>query len=158
MNTKEIKELIDLLKGSDVSEIEIEREGIKLKIKKGASGAIMTPVMTAPQPVMHIPAVQHSAPAAAPAAPAAAPAAAKPLGNTINSPMVGTFYRSPSPESAPFVKDGDVIKEGQTVCIIEAMKLMNELKSETKGRITKILVENGQAVEFGQPLFVVESV
>jgi len=159
MNTKEIKELIDLLKGSDVSEIEIEREGIKLKIKKGASGAIMTPVMSAPQPVMHIPA-QHAAPVAAPAAPVpvAAPAAAKPLGNTINSPMVGTFYRSPSPESAPFVKDGDVIKEGQTVCIIEAMKLMNELKSETKGRITKILVENGQAVEFGQPLFVVESV
>ena len=86
----------------------------------------------------------------------AAPAPAKPLGNTINSPMVGTFYKAPSPESPAFVKEGDIIKEGQTVCIIEAMKLMNELKSEVKGKITKILVENGQAVEFGQPLFVVE--
>src|SRR3989339_870056 len=149
MNTKEIKELIDLLKGSDVSEIEIEREGIKIKIKKGASGAVVTPVMTAPQSIVHMP---------APSAPAAAsvPASAKSLGSTINSPMVGTFYKAPSPESVPFIKEGDIIKEGQTVCIIEAMKLMNELKSETKGRITKILVENGQAVEFGQPLFVVE--
>ncbi|MEI6846229.1 MAG: acetyl-CoA carboxylase biotin carboxyl carrier protein [Candidatus Firestonebacteria bacterium] len=149
-----MKELIDLLKGSDVSEIEIEREGMKLKIKKGPSGVVMAPVITTAQPV-----VQH-APVAAPAAPAAAPVAApapaKVLGNTINSPMVGTFYRSPSPESAPFVKEGDAIKEGQTVCIIEAMKLMNEFKSEIKGKITKILVENGQAVEFGQPLFVVE--
>ncbi|OGF46442.1 MAG: acetyl-CoA carboxylase, biotin carboxyl carrier protein [Candidatus Firestonebacteria bacterium RIFOXYA2_FULL_40_8] len=157
MNTKEIKELIDLLKGSDVSEIEIEREGIKLKIKKGPSGAIMTPVMTS-QPVVHMQAPQPvAAPAAtAPVAAAAAPAPAKPLGNTINSPMVGTFYKAPSPESPAFVKEGDIIKEGQTVCIIEAMKLMNELKSEVKGKITKILVENGQAVEFGQPLFVVE--
>ncbi|OGF47437.1 MAG: acetyl-CoA carboxylase, biotin carboxyl carrier protein [Candidatus Firestonebacteria bacterium RIFOXYC2_FULL_39_67] len=157
MNTKEIKELIDLLKGSDVSEIEIEREGIKIKIKKGASGAVVTPVMTAPQSIVHMPAVQQAA-IPAPSAPAAAsvPASAKSLGSTINSPMVGTFYKAPSPESVPFIKEGDIIKEGQTVCIIEAMKLMNELKSETKGRITKILVENGQAVEFGQPLFVVE--
>ncbi|MFH1074662.1 MAG: acetyl-CoA carboxylase biotin carboxyl carrier protein [Candidatus Firestonebacteria bacterium] len=149
MNTKEIKELIDLLKESDVSEIEIEREGIKLKIKKGVSGAVLTPGITA-QPVVQMPAAVHSAAVPAPTA------SVKPLGNTINSPMVGTFYRAPSPEATPFVKEGDIVKEGQTVCIIEAMKLMNELKSETKGKITKILVENGQAVEFGQPLFVVE--
>ena len=154
MNTKEIKELIDLLKGSDVSEIEIEHEGIKIKIKKGSSGAVITPVMTA-QPVTNVPAPQVvAAPAAAPVAPAAPTVA----GNTINSPMVGTFYRSPSPDSAAFVKEGDIIKEGQTVCIIEAMKLMNELKAETKGRVVKISVENGQAVEFGQVLFVIEPV
>lgn len=145
MNTKEIKEIIDLLKGSDVSEIEIEHDGVKIHIKKGSSGAIITPVMV-PQAV---------APAGVPA-PAAE--AAKPAGNTINSPMVGTFYKAPAPDAAPFVKEGDIVKEGQTVCVIEAMKLMNEIKSEIKGKVTKVMVENGQAVDFGQALFVIEPV
>jgi len=156
MNTKEIKELIDLLKGSDVSELEIEREGVKIHIKKGASAPVITPVIAAPQ-VAQVPVAQAvAAPVIIPAATAAEPV--KPAGNTINSPMVGTFYRAPAPDSAPFVKEGDIIKEGQTVCIIEAMKLMNEIKAETKGKITKIMVENGQAVEFGQALFIVEPV
>ena len=159
MNTKEIKELIDLLKGSDVSEIEIEREGVKIRIKKGSSGAVITPVMAA-QPVMHMPVQQPVQPVVAAPAPAPASAsaheAAKAAGNTINSPMVGTFYKAPAPDAAPFVKEGDIIKEGQTVCIIEAMKLMNEIKAEIKGKVVKIMVENGQAVEFGQPLFVIE--
>ncbi|MCX5777541.1 MAG: acetyl-CoA carboxylase biotin carboxyl carrier protein [Candidatus Firestonebacteria bacterium] len=152
MNTKEIKELIDLLKGSDVSEIEIEREGVKIKIKKGSSAAIITPAAVS-QPVVTLPAPVI---VSSPAAPASPLPALKPEGNTINSPMVGTFYRSPAPDSPAFVKEGDLIKEGQTICILEAMKLMNEIKAETKGRIVKILVENGQAVEFGQALFVVE--
>lgn len=156
MNTKEIKELIDLLKGSDVSEIEIEREGVKIKIKKESSAAVITPA-TVSQPVVTLPAPVIVSSPAAPASPSPSPAPAlKPEGNTINSPMVGTFYRSPAPDSPAFVKEGDLIKEGQTICILEAMKLMNEIKAETKGRIVKILVENGQAVEFGQALFVVE--
>ncbi len=161
MNTKEIKEIIDLLKGSDVSEIEIEHDGVKIHIKKGSSGAIITPVMV-PQAVApaamaqpgHSPIITQ-APAGVPA-PAAE--AAKPAGNTINSPMVGTFYKAPAPDAAPFVKEGDIVKEGQTVCVIEAMKLMNEIKSEIKGKVTKVMVENGQAVDFGQALFVIEPV
>ena len=155
MNVKEIKELIELLKGNEITELEIEREGVKIKLKKGTGNIVTTQMIAAPQPLMqHIPA----APAAAPAAKKDEKAATekKIEGVTINSPMVGTFYRSPSPDAAPFVKEGDMVAEGKTVCIIEAMKLMNEIKSEVKGKIAKILVENGQPVEFGQPLFVVE--
>ena len=154
MNTKEIKELIDLLKGSDISEMEIEREGVKIKLKKGPSGAIITPsAIIPPQQILQMP--QQVAPAPVQIEPAKV-SPEKDSGMKIVSPMVGTFYRSPSPDSQPFVKEGDVIKEGQTVCIIEAMKLMNEIKAESNCKIVKVLAENGQPVEFGHPLFMIQ--
>ena len=159
MNIKEIKELMDLLKNSDVNELEIEREGVKIKLKKGVASPVITQAtLISPQPV---PVQQHtSAPhqldAAKEARPAAAEVKKEEKGITINSPMVGTFYRAPSPDAPAYAKEGDVITEGKTVCIIEAMKLMNEIKAEIKGKIIKVLVENGQPVEFGQPLFLVE--
>ena len=152
MNVKEIKELIELLKGNEITELEIEREGVKIKLKKGTGNLVTTQVMAAPQQVVH---QVQAAPAPA-AKKEEKPAEKKIDGVTINSPMVGTFYKSPAPDAAAFVKEGDVVSEGKTVCIIEAMKLMNEIKSEVKGKIIKILVENGQPVEFGQPLFLVE--
>ncbi len=152
MNVKEIKELIELLKGNEITELEIEREGVKIKLKKGTGNIVTTQVMAAPQPVF-----QQPAAASVPAAKKEEkPAEKKIEGVTINSPMVGTFYKAPAPDAAAFVKEGDAVSEGKTVCIIEAMKLMNEIKSEVKGKIVKILVENGQPVEFGQPLFLVE--
>jgi len=156
MNVKEIKELIELLKGNEVTELEIEREGIKIKIKKGSNNAVTHQMFSAP-PVMHAPApVQLAAAPAVESRKDEKPSEKKAEGVTINSPMVGTFYRAASPEAAPFVKEGDSVVEGKTVCIIEAMKLMNEIKAEIKGKIVKILVENGQPVEFGQPLFIIE--
>ncbi|MFH1824771.1 MAG: acetyl-CoA carboxylase biotin carboxyl carrier protein [Candidatus Firestonebacteria bacterium] len=152
MNIKEIKDLIELLKGNDIAEIEIEREGMKIKLKKGSSNTIITPSQYIPPqasgsttPQIETPKVQNQA-----------SEVKEEKTITIESPMVGTFYRTSSPDAQPFVKEGDEIKEGQTVCIIEAMKLMNEIRAEIKGKIIKVLVENGQPVEFGQPLFLVE--
>ncbi|MEI7905451.1 MAG: acetyl-CoA carboxylase biotin carboxyl carrier protein [Candidatus Firestonebacteria bacterium] len=153
MNVKEIKELIELLKDNEITELEIEREGVKIKLKKGSNNLVTHSIVSAPPLAPHAP-VQISAPAASKKE--EKPAEKKIEGITINSPMVGTFYKSPAPDAAAFVKEGDSIAEGKTVCIIEAMKLMNEIKSEVKGKIVKILVENGQPVEFGQPLFLVE--
>lgn len=151
-----VQDVIQLMDASDISEISFEQAGVKIHLRRGpgvpfqmASAPVMSaPVMSAP--VMSAPA----APAAtASSAPAAAPAAA---GSTQNSPMVGTFYRASSPDAKPFIEEGDKIEVGQVYCIIEAMKLMNEVKSEKAGKVTKILVQNGQAVEFNQPLIVVE--
>jgi oxaloacetate decarboxylase alpha subunit len=158
MNIKEIKELIELLKGSDVSEIEIEREGVKIKLKKGASSPIITP-STVITPSQFVPPTTVSSPPQIETPKVEKPSTSEVKEEnmvTIDSPMVGTFYRAPSPDAQPFVKEGDEIKEGQTVCIIEAMKLMNEIKSEVKGKVVKVLVENGQPVEFGQHLFLIE--
>ena len=153
MNLKEIKDMINLMNENDLTEIEVEREGTKIKIKKAFDGM--------PGVISHGPGAYHvqAQPIAVPAAPAAAEAGSGSSNKLeIKSPMVGTFYRSPSPDSAPFVETGQIVEVGQVVCIVEAMKLMNEIKSEVRGRVVEIPVENAQPVEFSQTLFVVEPV
>jgi len=146
MDLRKLKTLIDLVSESNVSELEITEAEGKVRIVK-SSGA---PVM------MQQPAVtMAAAPLAAPPVVAdAAPAA--PVGHTVKSPMVGTFYRSASPGAKAFVEVGSVVKEGETICIIEAMKILNEIEADKAGTITRILSENGEAVEYGQPLFIIE--
>lgn len=147
MNVKELKEMIALMNENGLTEIEIEREGQRIRLKKGLSGA---PEVTQERILMQPPQ------AAAAAAPEKEPEAAKSNLIEIKAPMVGTFYRAPAPDAPPFVDKGDTIEAGQVVCIIEAMKLMNEIKSEVKGKIADILVENAQPVEFGHALFLIE--
>ncbi len=154
MDLRKLKTLIDLVSDSNVSELEITEAEGKVRIVKGGGAVVHS---YAPAPVY---AQQAQAPApAAPngAAPAAAPVVAEvAAGHTVKSPMVGTFYRSSSPGAKAFVEIGSVVKEGETVCIIEAMKILNEIEADKSGTITRILCENGQAVEYGQPLFVIE--
>jgi acetyl-CoA carboxylase biotin carboxyl carrier protein len=152
MDLRKLKTLIDLVSESGISELEVTEGEGKVRIVKNAPPVY---VQSAPP--------QYAAPAAAPlaapghapeaAAPAAAPAV--PQGHVVTSPMVGTFYRAPSPGADPFVQVGDTVKEGQTLCIIEAMKLLNEIESDVAGVVKEVLVENGQAVEYGQPLYVI---
>ena len=144
MYLKEIKEMINLMNENDLSELEIEREGFKIRLKKTPQGGYDQVVER----------VVASSPLAIPAAGEVSEAPQE--GIEIKAPMVGTFYRAPSPEASPFVEVGEEIEVDQVVCIIEAMKLMNEIKSEVRGKIKKILVENGGPIEFGQVLFVVE--
>jgi acetyl-CoA carboxylase biotin carboxyl carrier protein len=154
MTLKEIKEIIALMNENDLSEIEVEREGVKLKIKKALGGSVVVEHPARPSVMYHPePAVP---PASAPIQ--VAPAAAAPASNRklITSPMVGTFYRAPSPDAPPFVDAGQTVEVGQVVCIVEAMKLMNEIKAEVRGKIVEIPVQNAEPVEFGQTLFVVE--
>jgi len=157
MNLKELKELIEMLKGTDISEVEIERSGTKVRLRKGGD-VTFHPAM----PRMEYPPATFVAPAIV-EAPAPAPAADKPVEPAktnqvkVTSPIVGTFYRSSSPDKPAYVEVGDIVKKGQVLCIIEAMKLMNEIESEASGKIVQILIENGQPVEYGQPLFVIES-
>lgn len=162
MDLKQIKQVIDLMKRAELSEFAFEEDGFKLKIRRGASGL---PVVSSSHAPVVYPSAPATAPAAAPApassaaAPAAASAAAAAdeAGVTyVKSPMVGTFYRSASPESKPYVENGAKIVENSVVCIIEAMKIMNEIQAETKGTIVEILVENGQPIEYGQRLFKVK--
>ena len=149
MNLKEIKEIINLMSENDLSEIEIEREGLKLKVKKFSQDV--------PEPLPRKPVEYHAETQyASPPAPAASGQNPAKVTKVISSPMVGTFYRSPSPEAPPFVEAGQVVEVGQIVCIVEAMKLMNEIKSEIRGRVVEVAVENAEPVEFGQTLFVVE--
>lgn len=152
MDLRKLKTLIDLVSESNVSELEITEAEGKVRIVKGGTAVVQ---QMAP-PVMAAPAA--AAPAAQPAVPAAAPAAAPeaPAGHIVKSPMVGTFYRSASPGAKAFVEVGSQVKEGETICIIEAMKILNEIEADKSGTITQILGENGQAVEYGQPLFVIE--
>ncbi len=153
MDLRKLKTLIDLVSESNVSELEITEAEGKVRIVKGG-GAIVQQVM-APAPVQApAPAVAAAPAPAAAAAPAAAPEA--PAGHAVKSPMVGTFYRASSPGAKSFVEIGSQVKEGDTVCIIEAMKILNEIEADKTGTITKILAENGQAVEYGQPLFIIE--
>jgi len=148
MDLRKLKKLIDLVQESGIAELEITEGEEKVKIVKGGAVSVMT----------------SAAPAAAPA-PAAAmeakPAATPPVeptagqeGHVVKAPMVGTFYRSPSPDAKPFVEVGQSVKEGETICIIEAMKLMNEIEADASGVVKAVLVENGQPVEYGQPLFI----
>lgn len=149
MDLKEIKQVIELMKRSELTEFEIEEEGLKLRICRESQNAPVQVVGQTPLPVP----LAAPAPAAAPAAPAPAAPAADSGSPVIKSPMVGTFYRAPSPDSPSFVDVGSEVKKDSVVCIIEAMKVMNEIHAELDGTIAEILVENGQAVEYGQPLF-----
>ncbi|MFL6659717.1 MAG: acetyl-CoA carboxylase biotin carboxyl carrier protein [Massilia sp.] len=153
MDLRKLKTLIDLVAESDIAELEVTEGESKVRIVKSSAIPQNQMVMMQPQGMQ-----QHFAPAAgAPAAAAApvAPVVAEQTGHIVKSPMVGTFYRSSAPGSPAFVEVGATIKEGDTLCIIEAMKLLNEIDSDVSGVVTKILVENGQPVEFGQPLFVI---
>lgn len=150
MDLRKLKTLIDLVSESNVSELEITEAEGKVRIVK-SEGKVVQQYVAAP-----VAAPVAAAPAAAPAAELPAPAAAAESGHVVKSPMVGTFYRSSSPGAKPFVDVGSEVKEGDTICIIEAMKILNEIEADKSGKITRILGENGQAVEYGQPLFVIE--
>jgi len=153
MKAKEIQELIDYISNSGLAEVKIKTDEFELSIKKYADQSATRYVEAAPAP-MAAPAPQPVA--AAPATPAAAPVAAPSNLVEIKSPMIGTFYLTPNPESPAFVTEGDSITAGNTVCIIEAMKLFNEIESEISGKIVKILVSNATPVEYDQPLFLVD--
>lgn len=155
MDLRKLKKLIDLVEESGIAEIEVTEGEEKVRITRSvAAPAVQTVYAAAPAPVAApAAATQAAAAPAAPAAPAAAPAN---HANAQKSPMVGTFYRAASPTSDPFVEVGQTVKEGQTLCIIEAMKLMNEIEAEKSGVVKAILVENGTPVEYGEPLFVIE--
>ena len=152
MDLRKLKTLIDLVSDSNVSELEITEAEGKVRIVKAA-------IATAPQYQVLAPAALPAAAAAAPAAalvgtaPVPSEAPAPPAGHVVKSPMVGTFYRSASPGATPFVDVGSVVKEGDTICIVEAMKILNEIEADKSGTVTHILCANGQAVEYGQPLF-----
>jgi acetyl-CoA carboxylase biotin carboxyl carrier protein len=154
MDLRKLKTLIDLVSESGISELEVTEGEGKVRIVKNAPPVYVQPSTSyAPQLPATPPAAGFAAPVEAPVA--AAPAAAVPQGHIVTSPMVGTFYRAPSPGADPFAQIGDTVKEGQTICIIEAMKLLNEIESDKAGVVKEVLVENGQAVEYGQPLFVI---
>ncbi len=159
MNQKEIKELIEFLIEKDITEFELERGDVKLRVKRGAEthfvAAPVAPSVTVAAAVPTAPAPAKPSTPAAVAAPAAPPAEETDL-HYVKSPIVGTYYEAPSPGSPPFIKVGDHVKEGQVLCIVEAMKLMNEIESDVSGKVVKVLVENGQPVEYGQALFVIE--
>ncbi|MBT9459431.1 MAG: acetyl-CoA carboxylase biotin carboxyl carrier protein [Burkholderiaceae bacterium] len=153
MDLRKLKTLIDLVSESNISELEITEAEGKVRIVKSEGGQAMPYVQQqAPQTMAYAPA----AASVAAAAPVATPAAPVETGHIVKSPMVGTFYRSSNPGSKPFVEIGSQVKEGDAVCIIEAMKIMNEIDADRAGTITQILCENGQAIEFGQPLFIIE--
>jgi len=155
MDLRKLKTLIDLVSESNISELEITEADGKVRIVK-SDGSVVGVPMAMPQMMQAAP-VAAAAPApVAAAAPVAAPAPAVETGHIVKSPMVGTFYRASSPNAKSFAEIGNTIKEGEPICIIEAMKIMNEIDADKTGTITKILVENGQPVEFGQPLFVIE--
>ncbi|WP_025917169.1 acetyl-CoA carboxylase biotin carboxyl carrier protein [Herminiimonas sp. CN] len=156
MDLRKLKTLIDLVAESDIAELEVTEGEGKVRIVKSSAYLQNQQVMMMPQQMMSqaMPTVT-TAPAAPIAAPVENAAPAVPEGYLVKSPMVGTFYRSSAPGSAPFVNIGSSVKEGETLCIIEAMKLLNEIEADASGVITQILVENGQPVEYGQPLFVI---
>ena len=147
MNLKEIKEMIQLMNDNNLNELEVERDGLKIRLVRGQKGIVQEISSSLPPEVTAAQAPQA----------AAAPKSDQDTNlHQIKAPMVGTFYKAPSPDAPPFVEIGDTVNLGDVVCIIEAMKLMNEIKSEVKGKIKTVLAENGEPVEFGQPLFLVE--
>jgi acetyl-CoA carboxylase biotin carboxyl carrier protein len=171
MNAKELKLILQALVENEVSELSLETPDYKLTVKRGGAAPAVSYVTSTPAPA---PAVAVPAPVPAPAptppapepvaavnpapAPAPAPKAEESAvkGVEVKAPIVGTFYRSPSPDAEPFVKEGDTVKKGQVLCIIEAMKLMNEIESDVSGVVRKILASNGEPVEYGQALFIIE--
>jgi acetyl-CoA carboxylase biotin carboxyl carrier protein len=162
MNQKELKELIEFLIEKDIAEFELERGDVKVRIKRGASGQTVVHTHSEPRfyavpPAPGATPESGAAPAAVPAPappPPAAPAPEEGL-HTVKSPIVGTFYEAPSPGAPPFVKVGDTVEVGQVLCIVEAMKLLNEIESDVAGEIVKKLAVNGQPIEYGQELFVI---
>jgi acetyl-CoA carboxylase biotin carboxyl carrier protein len=150
MDLRKLKKLIDLVQESGIAELEITEGEEKVKIVKGG----VVSMMAAPAAVMPVPAAAPVPSAAAPASAPTTPPAEGQEGHVVKAPMVGTFYRSPSPDAKAFVEVGQAVKEGETICIIEAMKLMNEIEADASGSVKAILVENGQPVEYGQPLFI----
>jgi len=163
MNQKELKELIEFLIEKDISEFELERGDVKVRIKRGTDAPVITHTVPMAAMPMAAPAAQPAAqtPSRTPpegAAPPLTPAASREEDlHLVKSPIVGTYYESPAPGSLPFIKVGDQVANGQVLCIIEAMKLMNEIESDSAGEIVKILVNNGQPVEYGQPLFAIRA-
>jgi acetyl-CoA carboxylase biotin carboxyl carrier protein len=156
MNQKELKELVEFLIAKDITEFELERGDVKVRIKRGTPEAAPAP------PADRIITVQSAAashaqapPPIPPAPPAAEPAPAPEKLHMVHSPIVGTYYESPSPGSPPFVKPGDMVEAGQIICIVEAMKLMNEIEADASGEIVKVLVANGAPIEYGQELFAI---
>jgi acetyl-CoA carboxylase biotin carboxyl carrier protein len=162
LDLKELKEILQILEEKEITEFELEEQGMKLRIRKAAPGSAnhaAPPTVIATSFVPSVP--PGLAPAVAPAAPAgadaAAPAEEVPEGTVVKSPIVGTFYRSPDPNSPAFVSVGDRVRVGQVLCIIEAMKLMNEIEAEVAGEVLKIHAENGQPVQYGEPLFTIRT-
>ncbi len=167
MKVEQVLELVKAVSDSELTEFKYEEDGVKLSLKKTSDRIVQVQAPAAPAAAPVIaPAVMPAAPAPVPAAtpvsapagaeaPAAASAESEIKGNIVKSPLVGTFYAAPAEDADPFVKVGDSVKEGQVLAIVEAMKLMNEIESDFTGTVTEILVENGQAVEYGQPLFVI---
>jgi len=149
-----LRQIIDILEASDVTRLSWRRGRERLLIRRGSGPAALAPHAPAQVGVTAVPPGPASA-AAPPAAPAPQPPAEKP-GHVVTSPFVGTFYRTPAPDQPPFVEVGSVVRKGQVLCIVEAMKLMNEIEADAAGKIAEILAENGQPVEFGQPLFRIE--
>ena len=154
MDLRKLKTLVDLVAESGISELEITEAEGKVRIVKAPP--VAAPVAYQPPPMAPAPMAAPPAPTIPGIAAAGEPVRPVPSGNLVKSPMVGTFYRAPNPESDPFVSIGSQVKIGDTLCIIEAMKLMNEIESEYTGTVKEILVENGQPIEYGQPLFVIE--
>jgi len=150
VDLKDIKAIIDLMKKNSVSEFELEKQDFKIRLKRGMSGGVVSTDEGGSQVISYAP---LSAAAATAAAPATAPATTVSNDADIKSPMIGTFYRSPSPDSVAYAEIGTEVSPDTVVCIIEAMKVMNEIKAEVRGVITQVLIENAKPVEFGQPLF-----
>jgi acetyl-CoA carboxylase biotin carboxyl carrier protein len=148
MNIKELKEIMEIFENSRITEMDLERQGVRISLKKSAPD-------TAAE--IRLEPADAEGVSVEPGSGEEAEAGRHEGALEIRTPMVGTFYRTPAPDSEPFVEEGDIINEGDIICIIEAMKLMNEIKSEISGKVLKVLVENGQAVEFNQPLFLIEA-
>ena len=160
MNQKELKELIEFIIEKDISEFELERSDIKVRIRRGAAASEHPAerIITVQPAPIQVPLAHAAEPIPAPAphaAPSPEAASAEAGLHMVRSPIVGTYYESPSPGSPPFVKPGDVVEEGQVLCIVEAMKLMNEIEADVAGEITKCLIKNGQPIEYGQELFAI---
>jgi acetyl-CoA carboxylase biotin carboxyl carrier protein len=154
MDLRKLKKLIDLVQESGIAELEITEGEEKVRIARGGAVSVIPLAVGAPVAAASTGAVTPPPAPVAPAAAAAIPETA-PEGHVVKSPMVGTFYRSPSPDAKPFVDVGATVKAGDTICVLEAMKLMNEIEADATGTIKAILVENGQPVEYGQPLFII---
>ena len=157
MDFEEINQILAMMREHELSEFELERQGLKIRLKKEAGHMLVAP----PQVVMTAPVAAAPTPTGAPPAPSAAPAASDDDGELefaiVKSPIVGTFYRASEPDARPFADVGDTVKRNQVLCIIEAMKLMNEIESEYDGEVVKVYVENGQPVQFGERLFAIKA-
>jgi acetyl-CoA carboxylase biotin carboxyl carrier protein len=159
VDLSQVEKLLDFMTAHGLEEFEYEHAGLHIRLRKGGSGVVRTTVLQAPGiavPAAHGPSRTDSPEAHQPAAPALAPPPAEDL-HIVKSPIVGTFYGAPSPDASPFVNPGDVVREGQVLCIVEAMKLMNEIEADASGEVVAVLAENGQPVEYGQPLFSIRS-